>query len=76
MYEEQGLSNARVSLCPFVCLSRRSTAAVACGGFAAERRVGRTYRSVAAGGGAQQESRSTANAGSVMLTADGETEKL
>jgi len=49
---------------------------VACGGFAAERRVGRTYRSVAAGGGAQQESRSTANAGSVMLTADGETEKL
>jgi len=37
--------NRRVS----VCLSRRSTAAAACGGFAAERRAGRRYRSTAAG---------------------------
>ena len=32
--------------CPSVCLSHRSTAAVACGGFAAGRPTGRRYRSV------------------------------
>ena len=38
---------------PSVCLSRRSTAATACGGFAAERPAGRRYRQIA-GDGAQQ----------------------
>jgi len=37
-YAQQGLCNGPVSVCPSVCLSRRSTAAAACGGFAAERR--------------------------------------
>jgi len=37
------------SVRPSVCLSHRSTAATAAGGFAAERPVGRTYRSTAAG---------------------------
>jgi len=32
-----------------VCLSHHSTAAAACGGFAAERRAGRRYRLTAAG---------------------------
>ena len=35
--------------CPSVCLSHRSTAATAAGGFAAERHAGRRYRSIAAG---------------------------
>ena len=38
---------------PSVRLFHRSTAAAACGGFAAERRAGREYRSTAAGAGAQ-----------------------
>ena len=42
---------------PYACISRRSTAAAACGGFAAECRAGRTYRSTAAGVGAQQQRR-------------------
>jgi len=42
---------------PYACLSRHSTAAAACGGFAAERPAGRTYRSTAAGVGAQQQRR-------------------
>ena len=49
---------------PSVCLSRRSTAATAAGGFAGERRAGRSYRSIrarcgsrAAGVGAQQQVR-------------------
>ena len=41
-----------------VCLSHQSTAASACGGFAAERRAGRRYRSTAAlQHGAQQQTR-------------------
>jgi len=55
---------------PFVCLSHHSAAA--CGGFAAERRVGRRYRLTVAGA-QQQRRRSTAlsrNAGSTMLTAE------
>jgi len=39
---------------PFVCLSYRSTAIAACGGFAAERRADRRYR---AGAGVQQQRR-------------------
>jgi len=59
-------------------LSHHSTAATACGGFAAERRVNRRYQSIAAGAGhpavtAPQHGaaarRSAANAGSAMLTA-------
>jgi len=38
-----------LSVCPSVWLSRHSTAAAACGVFAAERRAGRRYRSIAAG---------------------------
>ena len=44
-----GFTNGRASVCPSVRLSRQSTAATAAGGFAAERRAGRRYRSVAAG---------------------------
>ena len=44
--------SVRPSICPSVCLSCRSTAAAACGGFAAERHARRTYRSIA-GAGAQ-----------------------
>jgi len=62
-----------------VCLSHHSTAAAACGGFAAERRAGRRYRLTAAGvwrlaatelepGAAAR--RSAANEDSVMLTAE------
>jgi len=51
----------------FARLSRRSTAAVACGGFAAGRSAGRGYRSTAEGA----VLRSAANAGSVTLRADG-----
>jgi len=36
-------SNVRPSVRPFVCLSHRSTAAAACGGFAAERPAARIY---------------------------------
>ena len=42
---------------PSVCLSHRSTAAVARGGFAAERPADRTYRSIAADAGVQQQRR-------------------
>jgi len=45
----------RPSVRPSVCLSHRSTAAAACGEFAAERPAGRTYRSTAAGAGAPQQ---------------------
>jgi len=50
---------------PSVCLSHRSTAAAACGGFAAERPAGRRYRPIASAG-AQRH-----NADSVTLTAEG-----
>ena len=53
----------RPSVRSSVCLSHHSTAAAACGGFDAKRRVGKTYRSTAAGAGAQaqqQRRRSTA----------------
>jgi len=43
-YAEQGLCNGTVS----VCLSRLSTAAAACGEFAALGPAGRRYRSIAA----------------------------
>jgi len=35
----------RSRICPSVCLFRHSTAAATCGGFAAERRADRRYRS-------------------------------
>jgi len=61
---------------PSVCLSRRSTAASACGGFAAERPAGRRYRLIFDGGGRRNNRynsaaarRSAANAGSAVLTA-------
>ena len=55
-YVQQSLRNG-----PSVCLSCHSTAAVACGGFAAERRAGRRHRSTAAGAGdLQRRRRSTA----------------
>jgi len=41
----------RPSVCLSVCLSHHPTAAAACGGFAAERRVHRMYRSIAAAAG-------------------------
>jgi len=47
----------RLSVCLSVCLSHRSTAAAACGGFAAERRAGKRYRSTVAGAGTQQQRR-------------------
>ena len=50
MHAEQGLRE-----CPSVCLSHRSTAAGVAGGLAAERPVGRRYRSIAMG--AQQRTR-------------------
>jgi len=64
------------SVCPLVCLSHHSIAAAACGGFAAERRANRRYRSRAAGAGRQVTTapqhggiarRSAANAGSAIL---------
>jgi len=55
----------RSSVYPSVRLSRRSTAAAAFGGFAAEHRAGRRYRLTAAAW------RSVAN---VILTAEVETE--
>jgi len=62
-------------------LSHRSTATLACGGFAAEHPAGGTYRSIAAGAGTQQQRRrstalssklrsAAAHAGSVVSTAD------
>ena len=65
--------SASMYVCPFVCMSHRLTAAAACGVFAAEHRSGRRYRSTAAGATAR---RSAANAGSVVLTAEGRTTKL
>jgi len=57
----QCLCNGRaVRLYPWLNISRlshRSTAAAACGGFAAERPAGRRHRSIAAGAGAQQQRR-------------------
>jgi len=47
-YADHDLCNGRASVCLSVCLSRRSTAAAACGGFAAEHPAGRKYRSTAA----------------------------
>jgi len=52
-------------VCPSVHLSvrqpaHRSTAAAACGGFAAERPADRRYRSIAGSGAQQQRRRSTA----------------
>ena len=57
-------SMKRSSVRPCVCLSHRSTAAAACGGFAAERLADRKYQSTAAA------RRSAANAGRAMLTAE------
>ena len=61
-----------------VWLSDRPTAAAACGGFAAERPRSRRYRSIAVGAPCSKHRRlavtnngaASANAGSVMLTAD------
>jgi len=50
---------------PSVCLSHRSTAATAAGGFAAERRANRRYRSTAAYTLCSRQRRSASNAGSV-----------
>jgi len=64
--------SVRPSVCPTVSLSHQSKAAAACGGFAAERRTRKRYRSTAPGArqpGAAAR-RSAANAGSVMLTAE------
>jgi len=79
-YAQQGVCNGRVSVClsvfPSVRLSHRSTTAAACGGFAAERHVGRRYRSTAAGAVQQTPAlgsngatarRSAANASSVTV---------
>jgi len=61
--------------CPSVCLSHRSTAATAVGGFAAERTVDRRYRPTAAAAvlraPCRRRRRSAANVDSVMLRADG-----
>ena len=61
--------------CPSVCLSHRSTAATAVGGFAAERTVDRRYRPTAAGAVLRapctRRRLSAANVDSVMLRADG-----
>jgi len=54
----------RLSVCPSVRLFHRSTAATAAGGFAAERRAGRIDTLICG------RRRSTANAGSVMLSAE------
>jgi len=64
--------------CPSVRLSVCLTPATAAGGFAAERRVGRRYRSIAAGTlrapcyrRRRSNANAAANAGSVMLRIDG-----
>ena len=71
----------RLSVCLSVCLSRHLTAAATYSGFAAERRVGRRYRSTEAAtgspaaaalqyGATARRSLSAADASSVTLTAD------
>jgi len=78
----QGLCNGpvsvRPSVCSSVCLSHRSTAAAAAGGFAGERAVpqeisidscGRRRR-VPVAGELSSKRRSAANAGSVTMTAE------
>ena len=45
----------RSSVHSTVCLSHRSTADATCIGFAAERRAGRRYQSIAAAAGGQQQ---------------------
>ena len=67
-------SSVRPSACPSICLSHHSTTAMVCGGFAAERRAGRKYRSSAAATGRPAAvgvaaRRSAANASSVTLAA-------
>ena len=59
--------------CPSACLSHRSTAAAAAGGFAAEHCAGTRYRSIVAGASTvyQLQARSAANVGSVALKAEG-----
>jgi len=51
-------SGVRPSVCPSVSLFHQSNAAAACGGFAAERRMRKRYRSTAPGA-RQQERRGT-----------------
>jgi len=53
-----------------VCMSRHSSAATACGGFAAERRSGRTYRSTPAGADVQQQRRRSTALGNVDSRVD------
>jgi len=75
----QGLCNGTVSVCPSVCPFHLSTAATACGGFAAVGPAGRRYRSIPArpapssnGAAAAHRiatRRSAANASSVTFTA-------
>ena len=64
----QGLKRLSQSL--FSCLSQRSTAAAACGGFAAERCADWIYRPTAVGTQAPSSNGAAANAGSVMWTAE------
>ena len=67
------MSGVRPSVLPSVCLSHRSEAATAAGGFAAERPAGRRYRLIAASAlraPCCRRRRSAANAGSVVLRAD------
>jgi len=63
----------RPSVRPSVCLSQKSTAAAACGGFAAVSLAGRRYRSITArpvpsSNGAAAARRSATNASSVTFT--------
>jgi len=60
VYNSQYITEDETVERPSVCLSHGSTAA--CGGFAAERPVGRTYRSIAG---------AVVDAGSVTLSAKG-----
>jgi len=79
-YAEQGLRNGLASVRPSVCLSTRSTATAACGGFGAERPAGGDIDrwqvpallldGAAGSAAAVERRRSAANAGSVTLTAD------
>jgi len=61
----------RSSDCLSVCLFHQSTATTAIGGFAAERPVGKRYRSITAVAVLRAPALGS-NAGSVMLRADGE----
>jgi len=69
-------SGVRLSVRLAVCLSHHSPTARRCGGFAAERRAGRRYRSRAAAAersgctAHRSKLRSAANASSVAFTAD------